>query len=189
MILQRVVVCLFAAGFLAGCYSYPDYPAQWSAPLETADACGALPGSYENLGWWGDRDDQAANRRPQLRYFLFENAEDLEGLDRVEIDFGPDRTLHVRGFEGATLLTETTYAEKDSSLTCGTESAEIRVYHGVSRGAGNPLVGYEHTAMNLLKADDGSLIIKSSGFAVGLVYLFFPASAGGHHWFRFPPAE
>ncbi len=189
MSIRFTAVCLAVAGLLASCVSYPDYPDRWAAPLEAQDACAALAGSYEDVGAFGNSDEYTGRAKPKLRHYFFKAEKALEDLERVEFEFGLDRVLHVRGFTGENLLSETRFSEKEGTLICSENDAEISSYDGVSRSAGNPLVGYEYSSIVLLKAEDSSLIVKSRSGGFGMVYLFLPMAADGHHWYRFPASQ
>lgn len=175
---------------LSGCaFSFPDYPDQWATPVTSSDACGQLTGSYLNLGEYGKRDEYTPSWTPELRAFVFEEGSEVEKPERIELDFSVERRLHVRAVGPSGQLAETWFSEAESTLTCSDEGAEILTYSGVTDTPGNPIVGYEHSSTLLLKAEDGSLVIKSASGGFGLVYLLIPAGASGHYWYRFPASE
>lgn len=183
-------VFLSSSCFLTACaFSFPDYPERWAAPLDAPDVCATLAGSYENLGAFGNRDEYTGKEKPQLRYFLFENAKTLNELDRIEFAFGPDSVLRVRALDGEKLLRETSFSEKARTLNCSTDSAEIRSYSGVTHTAGNPLIGYEQYAVSLLKAKDGALVVKTSSSGYGMAYFIVPAGGSVRSWYRFPASQ
>lgn len=177
-------------GLLAGCaFSFPDYPQRWAPPMASTDACTQLTGAYLNAGERGEEDAYTPNWDPELRAFLFDRGAKVKDPERIELEFTDEGKLHLRAVGPPGLVAETWLSEADSTLTCTGEGAEIKAYSGITDTPGNPVVGYEHHSRLLMKARDGSLVVKSASGAFGLVYLFLPAGASEHAWYRFPAAE
>jgi hypothetical protein len=91
----------------------------------------------------------------------------------VEIVFGEDRVMRVRLLRDEKELKENTYSEKDSTLSCSRAGALIEARSGAS--SAGVMVGYESEKTSLNKAADGTLIVKRSSAAAGLVFLIVPA--------------
>lgn len=154
--------------------------------MSSDDACAELTGSYANLG---ERAGSTSARKPELRYLLFDDAKDLDEAQRIDLDFSADRRLRVQVSGPGGPLAEVSFSETEDTLSCGKEGAEIRAYSGVTNTPGNPIVGYEHSSTLLIRAKDGSLVVKSASGGFGLVYLIVPAGISGHNWYRFPGKE
>jgi hypothetical protein len=107
--------------------------------------------------------------------------------DWVELTFSATRGLHVTAAQGDEIIAERTYTEGDSTLSCGTDGAEILAYSGLPQGKGaNAIAGLVWEATYLRKAQDGALILKHHAGVVGMIYMIVPVAGADDSWVRFP---
>ena len=179
---------------LAGCFfSNPDYPQSWSPLVVGGNGCEKIVGSYDEVGsgddaltsWYkGPLLLHAALLDEEGKRALSRNRHDIEHVDLKLVD---DVTLRVFVFEKGQPIAEATYSEKAGTLRCTADGAQINTYNGLTRGLGNPVAGYQHDSMTLLRAGDGDLVIEASSGTFGLVFMLFPIGEAETHWIRFQP--
>lgn len=185
MSMHRLLLMSAAAITLAGCFIHrPDYPTRWAPIEETRDSCASVAGVYATMGEYGPGVTwkTEALRSTEISFYLLRQA---KVSDRVEITFDTGRVLHVRAIRNDHVIGETSYSEKDATLSCNPSAVKINVFTGFSPG---DVVGFGSEATYLLKAIDGSLIVKRSGTLVGLAFMVMPVISSATEWARYPPA-
>lgn len=190
-----IIVCTVSAS-LSGCLFLHSYPQRWSPLASISDPCGRLAGRYSPTGEYGDPSAAGRYGPAQLLAYLHAYPEQLEErrridkIDTVELTFGGDRILRMRALQNADVITERTYSEKDGTLSCNGDGAEILSYGpSLPGGKTNPLAGVTWGATYLRRSDDGSLIVKTRETGVGLVFMFLPFAGGETNWVRFPAKD
>jgi hypothetical protein len=185
---RYVLWCLAAVSplLLAACAFHADYPKAWSNPLK-AGGCAGLAGDYLEIGEGFD----GVNDRPQRNLggvFITEDKWQrdphiLDGVDRVELRFD-NSVLTARMMRGTEAAATARFSEKDKTLRCSPEGAAIAGHSGFF-GSDGTFVGHEDVDYLLAVTADGSLVVKQSVGAVGLVVMLFPAVVSQTDWMRF----
>jgi hypothetical protein len=132
--------------------------------------------------------DRHPGYAPRLGSYLQIRPLVATAADRIEPTLGEDRVLRAVAHYGADQRGSAEFSERDGTLNCSPDGVDLDTYHGLTRGNGNPIAGYQFDKTRLTKASDGSLILARSSGAFGLVFMVLPAGGTQTSWLRFPPA-
>jgi hypothetical protein len=188
-ILLQVLVML-----LSGCVIHnPDYPTQWAA-LDTSDKgnCSALAGVYNERGESAEpgvfyQDRKPVPIIPQLSGILLHYLNKAGPATRVELSSPEPGELEIAAYDSQKLLIKARFSEKEHTCVCNGNSAKVLRFSGSPSSRGAPVVGYEYDAVFLYKAVDGSLVVKTSSYSIGMVFLVILGEGTDHFWYRFMP--
>lgn len=167
------------------------YPTDWPVVERGATECTGISGVYYSSAavlqtYQHPRQDVL------LALTLLPPGEYLSQVQRVSLDFENDGHLLVNALaEDGTVLLERRYREDGEFLRC--ESGALIFNPAkmpeISKAPDNPLVGISKSRIELYKAQDGSLIMRESGSATGMVFLLVPVHAQSEQWYLFRLSE
>ena len=163
-----------------------SYPSEWPAIASGREACGSINGLYES------RAASHTYPHPHRDYFLSLTMlpvdESYRLIEAVSLEYGDDNSLKVVGYSGnGAPLKKHTYTARSGFFACanGILIMDPARKPGREYASDNPLVGISSEEIALTKAQDGSLVMRSSGSAIGMAFLIIPVYADTEHWYRF----
>lgn len=171
---------------LTGCTAVEKspYPTDWPQPLST-QGCDAVSGRYESRVSW------ATYTHPHgeilLGLSLLQTQPLVHRVKSVEIDLGPD-TLTITGYgETGELLLHQSYNHESGVYHCenGMLVIDPERMDQSETAPDSPLFGVSSGGLELLRTEDGSLVMRKWGSATGMAYLLVPVHAESEQWYRF----
>jgi len=174
---------------LTGCASVDrtPYPSSWPLLVSGESGCSALDGTYENAAAQTSYPDRW--QKVRLALTLLPHSVDLQSIRTLTLDLNTagDR-LRVTGRNKAgQVVAQYDYAKRSGIFRC--DAGQLVIHPDrlpkAQRAPDNPVVGVTRQDVRLLKARDGSLILRESGSATGLAFMVVPVHAESTQWFRF----
>ena len=162
-----------------------SYPSEWPAIVSGRDSCGSINGRYES------RAASYTYPHPHRDHFLslaMLPVDSYRLIEAVSLEYGDDNSLKVIGYSGnGAPLKKYTYTAGSGFFACSDGILVLDPARKPDRehASDNPLVGTNSEEIALTKAQDGSLVMRSSASAVGMAFLLIPVYADTEHWYRF----
>lgn len=175
-----IFILVWLTGIQSGCMiSKPRYPAQWPKPL-TDQNPEAFKGVY------------ASAVLEVLDQYYSQIQKDSVIHSSIALSVTPDLKFQIDSIFNQSPMNDT-LLHKLYPRNFPNQKIRIKlhqsgiyiVYREKSSGkAGNPLFGFTKTFNIFSKLEDGSLLIKSTNWAFGLVFMFLPIYMNEHTWFK-----
>ncbi len=195
-LVTTLCACLAVSFALSGCISAGTPPPSWPAPiLSEKDPCPDLSGSYENIG-----ADAKGGKAVPLALILFPEASRnwtsaqvttqrrFRNASHVRVA-GPRRDgMKVEAWRGEDLLGS---RERGVGLGDGfsCEGGALRVSLPATGDAVSGVFFDTFRSAAVMRASDGSLLVKTSGLGVGLGFYLIPLAAGVEGLAWYPRAD
>ena len=174
MIHVKVVLFICLSLILSACAFHEKYPPDWAPLVKPSKDCFVITGKYNDYG---------STTQPSLSIFLAGQevkSPNLNTTDYIEIKKGDNEALIVTVWNVNTKLSEQIYKKED--YRCSDEGMEI------SKGAGVTtewVLGLGWAKVTLIKATDGSLVVKYKDGGFGLFGLLFPVAVSEIRYYKY----
>jgi hypothetical protein len=176
---RAAVGSAFLAFALSGCFIHVrNYPREWS-PVHAVvtGSCVEVTGAFQNLGQPAEQQRGVAH----LAQLLFPRDKDLDAA----------LTVHIES-SGAALAAVAMLPDGSARRTLLREAAPCSRRQRYIKDPNNPgivnsdgIVGVEHTSVELFRAEDGSLVVRTTERDL-VIALLIPVATDVKYWIRFP---
>jgi len=187
--MRLLLLVLVLPFLLTGCASVDNtpYPSSWPSLQQHGTTCSAINGSYESAAIRTSHPDRWQQVR--LALTVLPQSVDYSSIRIISLalnDAG-DR-LRVTGSDAdGHVVAKYDYARSSGIFRCDGGQLVIRTDRlpDAQKAPDNPVVGFTQHDVRLLKARDGSLIMKESGSVTGMAFMVVPVHAEGTQWWQF----
>jgi hypothetical protein len=186
------IACLLISLLMTGCASVnkSPYPESWPQAVALDAGCRQINGRYRSGA------DRQTYLLPHddilLALTLLPPEAALKEATSVSLDLTPDGSFKVAAYaQDGTVLSRQDYPVEDGIFRCkdGALLFEPAKKRGTAHAADNPLLGVAWGEVALQRAQDGSLLMRTTSGATGMAYLLIPVYAKSEHWYLFRPVN
>lgn len=191
--LRLLSIALLFPFLLTGCVSVDKapYPPSWPPLQANGISCSAINGSYESAASRTSHPDRWQQIR--LALTILPRSVDYASIPVISLalnDVGERLQVTGKDADGH-VIAEYDYARSSGIFRCDKGQLVIRTERlpDAQKAPDNPVVGITQHDVRLMKARDGSLIMKESGSVTGMAFLVVPVHAEGTQWWQFLAAK
>jgi hypothetical protein len=186
LITKRVTATL-ASTLITGCVFKEPYPKQWADIYLTPGDCPDISGVFNDEGRLDPKEVGEVGEgwlKRSLSRLLLTDKNKIETVSHVEINQLENGGIKVTAWNENKPVTEQRFSKRNGDFTCKTGFVEF-VGEKVCE-TGNGIMACATPETDLIKNNEGALIVKTNSRGFGAVYLI-PVYVSEWHWYRFLP--